>query len=143
MRTLTIGDRQLTDLTKEEFGYFLYKFGHCGAEHFFEMPVFTEFEFDKIRSSDEKRHLSWRYIQKRKKDDYTVECNGFFHFYSMLRPNQGDMSLTRFRRCDPQDMDIKKMNLMEISYFIALGFDVPITDSKIIQLPIFEKYAEA
>lgn len=139
-RTITIGDRQLSSMTEQEAGEFIYLFGLCGSPQFFNTPVITLLEMSTARSWD---NCLWiEYTQKRKLDDFTVTGKFLlsidFDDYERLAKNHRSVRITRFKT--DHDLNSTTASAQMYCWFIANGFDVPIYDDLKDNYPKFDQY---
>lgn len=124
MRTIKIGDRKLSSMTKDELGDFIYDFGYCASDEHFNKPIFTEFEFYD-------NSIFFNCYQNRKNDGSKVITGG--HLYLENRKGKvnfgvflSEMTSVTGRKRDPGDFTFC---INQINHFLKLGFDLPFYNS--------------
>lgn len=125
MRSIRIGERKLSDMKPEEFLDFVYEFGYCGSDEFWNKPVLMQFEFDKV-PYDSSGQIYFTFYQTRKKDEKRMEKKGHLFFGSHEGILNTRMGIYLSENDDKSSGTSYHFDTKAINHFLKLGFDLPI-----------------
>ena len=126
MRSIRIGDRKLSDMEPEEFLDFVYKFGHCSSDEYWEKPVLMQFEHDKIPSTSSGQIYFTFYQLKKDDKNLRNEWTGHIFFGDGKTDENDRMGIYIRNKKNINSATTHPFSTTAINHFLKLGFDLPL-----------------
>ena len=120
MRSIRIGDRKLSDMKPEELVDFIYDFGYCLHDEYWNKPVLMEFKYSKNFSN-----MNFTFYQLRKEDSNRNEWTGHIFFGGGINNDRMGIYIVNNENRTGHGTT-HAFSTKEINHFLKLGFDLPI-----------------